>query len=123
MVHSGKHWLCIIFGLIVGTLSIIPLLNYLNVIEFNLPFAVGRTVLAFIMAIAGLWLVTLVHHEYGNIKTASLGVGLVLLAAGIISILYAFNVIGFGLDFIPNLILNGILAIAALLLIAAGFHP
>ena len=102
MWEHGKSWFILIVGLLLTTFGLVPLLNQWNVIAFDIPFieSLMGTALAYILALAGLFLIVDgvmeggFTHPWGMI---SVTVGFLVLLLGVIPLLNTFGVISFGI--------------------------
>ena len=114
----------LILGLVLLALGLIPILNSFGVIAFQYPEV--SIVLWVLAVLGGLWLfidAVKEGHEFARgLGLISFLVGAVLLATGLIPILYNFGTIGFQLPGLVNVFIDYIYAIAGLLLLIGGFR-
>ena len=68
MWEEGKSPFTLVLGLIVVAFGIIPLLNNLGVIGFNLPFTPTGIALEVIMLVGGAWLLIAGFMEIAGIS-------------------------------------------------------
>jgi uncharacterized membrane protein len=124
-IDEPKGWMSLILGVVLLALGIIPLLNQFGVIQFGLPGILTTlipSILAYIFAIAGLVLAVDAFMEDDTLRIVSLIVGVLILAAGVISILNAFQVIGFTVPLLDNpVVYNIIFVVEGIFLIIAAF--
>ncbi len=113
-----------ILGIIFLILGLFPLLNKFNVISFAIP-NIGGLVLWILAVIGGLWLIFDGLKEDQSfsfgIGHITIIVGLILLAFGLIPLLYSFGIIPFTLPSFLNLVSEVIYAIAGIFLIIGAF--
>ncbi len=113
-----------ILGVIFLILGLVPLLDRFNIISFSIP-NIGGLFLWVLAVIGGLWLIFDGLREDQSfsfgIGHITIIVGLILLAFGLIPLLYNFGIIPFTLPAFLNLISEVIYVIAGVLLIIGGF--
>src|SRR3989344_1939568 len=114
-------------GLVLAAFGIIPLLNSLGVVGWNLPGVLLNlpvSVLIWVIAVAGLYIVIdgFIEPPMHMFHWLLIAGGLVLLVIGLIPILFSFGTIGFTVPFLgENLITYQVLiAIEGLFLAIAG---
>jgi hypothetical protein len=121
-LDEPKGWISLFGGIIILLLGLLPLLGQYGVIGFTLPaFLTGivGVVFAWILAVGGLWLVIDGFMEDDSIQVVTIIVGIVIFALGLIPILKAFAVIGFGFDLSP-IIYNIFFVIDGLFMVIAS---
>ena len=117
-----------VVGAILALYGLIPLLNAIGLLKFTLPaFLTGlpAEILIWVVAVGGAYVVIdgLIEPKMNMLHPFLIGVGIILLAIGLIPILNKFHVIPFSLPFLgasltPYQIL---ITIEGLLLIIGGF--
>lgn len=119
-----KSWIALIVGIIAAALGAIPLLSTWNIIGFTLPeFVLKLLDTIAIWVIAGIALLMFIDAiwEDDGIKTITIILALIFLAAGVIQILSNFGVIGFGIGFLKGMVAQILLVIEGFFLIIAAF--
>lgn len=114
-----------VIGLILTAFGIIPVLFTLGMISFNLPAFLGLpgNILIWLIAAGGAYVVIdgFVEPPHHALHWFLIIAGLVLLAVGLIPILHTFNVIGFTIPFLDNMVVYHILVtLEGLLLVVGG---
>jgi hypothetical protein len=113
-----RSWLSMLFGLALFAVGGLPLLNLFGVIDFTIP-ALPNLVLRIMFLVAGALLLWDASYEVYNNKGfmwMSLIFGLPILVLGLIPVLFDYGVIGFSLDFMPQLVSDILTAIAGVIL-------
>lgn len=117
-----------IVGLILAAYGLIPLLNAIGLLKFTLPaFLMGMPaeILIWIVAVGGAYVVIdgFIEPKMNALHPFLIGVGLMLLAIGLIPILNKFGIMPFSIPFLGvNMIPYQILiAIEGILLVIGGF--
>ncbi len=122
MLDEPKYWVSLISGLIVIALGGIPLLNSWGLLGFSLPIVIGSPILLWVVAVVGAYLlIDTFLSEDDTIMWISAGVAFVILAIAIIQILNGMGIIGFGIPFITQTVLNVLFVIEGIGLLVAGF--
>lgn len=123
----GRDTISFIVGLILAAFGIIPLLNTLKVLSFNLPgflLNLPVSVLIWVIAVAGLYIVVdgFIEPPMHMFHWALILGGVILLIIGLIPLLFSFKVIGFTVPFLgENLIVYQVMiGIEGLFLAIAG---
>ncbi|SRR3989344_2429894 len=111
---SPRDTLSFIIGLILLAFGIIPLLNSLGVIAWNLPgFLVNLPigVLVWIVAITGFYILIdgFIEPPMHIFHWLLIFVGLILMVVGLIPILHGFGTIGFTIPGMDNLVVYWVL--------------
>lgn len=122
-LDEAKGWWSVLVGILVLALGIIPFLNTLKVISFNIPGFLQNAIGAFgiyILAAVGIYLLIDAFMEDDTIRAITLVVGGIIVVAGILSALFAFGVIGFQIPFLTYTVYNVIFVLEGILLIIAG---
>lgn len=124
---SPRDTVSCIIGLILLAFGVIPLLNTLKMISWNLPgFLINNmptSVLVWVVAIAGLYIlidgfIEPPMHIFHWLLILS---GLILMVIGLIPILHSFGTIGFTIPGMDNLLIYQVLiSIEGLGLVIAG---
>lgn len=101
-------------GLILLATGLIPLLNYWNVIGFSLPGFISNliaSIVIWIIAVAGLYIIIdgFIEPPQHSLHWLLIIVGFVMLLIGLIPILHKFEVIGFSIPFLNNLVVYNIM--------------
>lgn len=117
-----------IVGAILAVYGLIPLLNAIGLLKFTLPaFLIGlpAEILIWVVAVGGAYVVVdgLIEPKMNMLHPFLIGIGIILLAIGLIPILNKFGIIPFSIPFLgANLTPYQILiTIEGLLLIIGGF--
>lgn len=123
-IDEPKGWLSALAGLLLIALGGIPILNSWNILPFGIP-GFMTTLLAqlfpFVLAVGALWLVIDSLMEDDALRVISLIIGLVVLAAGVLTILNKFAVIGFTVPFLTPFVYSLLFVVLGLFLIIAAF--
>lgn len=115
-----------VVGIIVTAFGLIPLLSASGVIGFTIPFVdtIGVQVLIWLVAIFGAYVVVdgFIEPPAHRLHWILIIAGLILLAFGLIPILYTFGVIGFTIPFVGESLLayQVLLTIEGIALIIGG---
>ena len=127
-MHSSKHWISIIVGLVLLVLGLLPLLNTLGVstgVDFHKILGGALAVFSYLVAFGGLYLIWDSFHEIGSLSPAigwlSLVVGFIVFALGLLQALSSLKVIALALPAFPALVYYIIFVIEGILLFIAGF--
>lgn len=126
-MHSAKHWISILIGLLLMALGILPLLSKLGIIGMAFDTWLGKiaVVFAYIVAGAGLYLIIDSFHEIGSMAPTigwiTLITGLLVLALGIIQALHSFGTISWQIPTLPDAVYYAIFIFEGILLFIAGF--
>jgi len=116
-------------GLILFALGLIPLIGPspgFGFIGFGLPAFITNliaSIFIWIIAVAGLYIVIdgFVEPPAHNLHWFLIIGGVVLFVVGLLPILHKYEVIGFGLDFLNNLLVyQGLIALEGLFLMVGG---
>jgi hypothetical protein len=113
-----RSWLSMLFGLALFAVGGIPLMNLFGLLDFTIP-ALPSLVLRIIFIIAGALLLWDAQYEIYNNRGfmwMSLIFGLPILILGLIPVLHQFEVIGFTLDFLPQLVSDVLTSLAGIVL-------
>ncbi|MBI2129375.1 hypothetical protein HYU07_03995 [Candidatus Woesearchaeota archaeon] len=117
-----------VVGLILAAYGIIPLLNAIGLLKFTLPaFLTGlpAEILIWVVAVGGAYVVVdgLIEPKMNALHPFLIGVGIILLAIGLIPILNKFHVIPFSLPFLGASLTpyQVLITIEGILLIIGGF--
>ena len=122
MIDSGKKITSFVLGVVILAIGILPLLENFGMISFTVPFIGFATKIAFwIFAAGGLFILVDAHLEGHSLKMPSTILGILLLAVGLIEILYSFEVIGFHIPFLNEMIFYILFALEGLFLVIAAF--
>ncbi len=123
---EAKNWISFFVGAFVLALGLIPILNILNVIKFDIPsnlIGIIISVAHWLIALGGFYLLYDAfldwHEELGKI---AFWVALVMIAIGIIPILHSFNVLGFTIPFLSEIVFYVLFMIEGVFLIVVGFQ-
>lgn len=123
-IDEPKGWISALGGLFFIVLGGLPLLQGLNIISFGLPgfmtTLLGK-VLPFILAAGALWLAVDSLMEDDTLRVISLIVGILILAAGILTVLNQFGIIAFGLTFLTATVFNVLFVVLGFFLLIAAF--
>ncbi|MCF7861237.1 hypothetical protein K9M79_03240 [Candidatus Woesearchaeota archaeon] len=123
---EAKNWISFFAGGFVLALGIIPLLNQLKVISFGLPASMIGLVISiahWLVALGGLYLLYdsfLDWHE--DLGRIAFFVALFMIGIGIVPILNQFNVIGFSIPFLSNMVYYILFIIEGLFLMVVGMQ-
>jgi len=126
-MYSTKHWISIIVGFVLILLGLLPLLSKLGIIPLSFDTWVGKlvSVFAYIIAFAGIYLIIDSFHEIAGVGHGlgwfTLVFGFVVLALGIIQILFKFGVLPFKLPTFPEEFYYALFMFQGILLFIAGF--
>jgi len=118
--------LSFLLGTILLVFGLIPLLASFNVIGFTIPYSPAGVILWVLAAVGGLILLWDAISEQmptgieSKLRMLSLVGAVILLAFGIIPILYFFGVIGFNLPDLAAIIINVLFTVNGLLLLYGG---
>ncbi|MBD3209110.1 hypothetical protein GF367_01670 [Candidatus Woesearchaeota archaeon] len=118
-----KGKISLLVGILITALGIIPLLNRVGVLGFNLPEFILKLVPAvaiWIIPAAGFFLFIDAFDEDDTIRTVTIIVAFLLIVLGIIQILNQFGVIGFGLP-LTDMVYYIAFVVEGLFLIIATF--
>jgi len=111
-----------IFGILLIALGALLAGTEMKLLPFATPGFINNAIglaLVYILAGVGLWLVIDGFMEWDDWPTwPTLIVGLLVLAIGVINILAQFNVIGFSITFIPNVVYYVLFVVEGLLMLA-----
>ncbi|MCB9359462.1 hypothetical protein H6503_06015 [Candidatus Woesearchaeota archaeon] len=122
MLDEPKYWISLITGLIATFLSGIPLLNSWKLIKWNLPFALESSVLLWVIAVVGAYLlIDSFLSEDDMIMWISAGIAAIILILAIIQILFTLEILSFGIPFLGITALRVLFLVEGLGLIIAGF--
>ena len=117
-----KNWSALIVGLLLMALGIIPLLNKLKVIGFgSFLNSLVPTIATFILAAGGIYLLIDSFMEDDHMRMMSIIVAIVIIAVGIIQMLHGFNIIGFEIPFVNDVVYYILFVIEGLFLFLAAF--
>lgn len=114
MIDSTRGWISLFLGIIATAFGLIPLLNNLGIIQFNLPFTIAGLVLAVLLIFGAIFLFMDSTHE-DHLQWLSIIIGIILLVLGIVPILAYFEII---VDFTSRILAISI--IKNIILIVAG---
>lgn len=126
-MHSAKHWISILIGLLLMALGILPLLSQLGIIGLAFDTWIGKiaSIFAYIIAAGGLYLIIDSFHEIGSMAPTlgwiTLIVGVIVLAFGIIQALHSFGTISWQIPTLPEVVYYAIFIFEGILLFIAGF--
>ena len=117
-----KNWSALLIGLLMMALGIIPLLNHFKVITFG-AFLLGIVpkIATYLLAAGGVFLLIDSFMEDDTMRIVSIIVALSIITIGIIQILFAFKIIGFGIPFINDTIYYVLFVVEGLFLFLAAF--
>ncbi|MFT4304045.1 MAG: hypothetical protein ACMXYG_05740 [Candidatus Woesearchaeota archaeon] len=122
MLDEPKYWISLITGLIAAFLSGVPLLNLLGWLEWTLPFQLGSSILLWVVAATGAYLlIDSFISEDDFMMWLLAGTAFIILAIAMIQILYRFDIIGFGIPFLDLIVLQVLFFIEGIGLIIAAF--
>ncbi|MBN2566538.1 hypothetical protein JXB02_00460 [Candidatus Woesearchaeota archaeon] len=125
-INEPKNLISLVLGLILLALGGIPLLNQFGVVGFNVPeFLLGLVgqVILYIIAAGGLYLIIEAFMEgmQEGIGKVTFIVGLVVLAIGLIPLLFSFGVVQFTIPFLTSTVFNVLFVIEGIFLVIAAF--
>ncbi|MFH1649882.1 MAG: hypothetical protein ABIA93_05000 [Candidatus Woesearchaeota archaeon] len=125
-LDEGKGWAALIVGILTLALGAIPFLHRFNVISWDLPTFLQNAIGAFgiyIIAAIGFYLLidAFMEFTHSTDKHITIAVALIVIAAGIISALHQFGVIGFAVPFLSYIVYNILFVIEGILLFIAAF--
>jgi lysylphosphatidylglycerol synthetase-like protein (DUF2156 family) len=121
--EGNKSILSLILGVILLTLGIIPLLNKLDVIKWQLP-PIPKIVLLVLLSTGGFYLIIdgLIEHSVGSsLAWISIIVGLLVVTMGLIPLLNIFNIISLEFTFITVVMINIAFVVTGILLVIGAF--
>lgn len=122
MIDSGKKITSFVVGVLILALGIIPLLNKFNVLAFQIPMMELMIKIAFwVFAAGGVFILIDAHLEDHAMKIPSTIIGILLIAVGLIEILFSFGTIGFHIPFLSDMIFYVLFVIEGLFLVIGGF--
>jgi hypothetical protein len=110
-------------GLVLLAFGVVPLLNTMGVIKFTWPFNLALSILVWIVAAAGAYVVIdgFIEPPQHSLHWFLIAAGLLLLIIGLIPILNTFGIIGFKLGFLDSLIVyDALITIEGILLLIGG---
>jgi hypothetical protein len=113
-------------GLFLFVFGVLPLLIRFGILKWSLPsflIALPFAIAVWVIACAGLYIVMdgFIEPPAHSLHWFLIVAGVVLFAVGLLPILHTFNVIGFGMGFLDNLLIyQSIITVEGLLLMIGG---
>lgn len=118
-----KNWSALLIGLLLMALGIIPMLYSFKVISWG-GFLQGSwfmMIAPYLLAAGGIFLLIDSFMEDDTMRIVSILIALILIAIGVINVLYKFKIIGFNIPFLTVLVYQILFIVEGLFLVLAAF--
>lgn len=119
-----KHWLALLVGLLLIAVGGIPLLNSWGLIDFNIPeslLGIIGSIALWVISAAGFYLLIDAFFEDEGIQKMTFLIAFVVLAIGIIPLLYQFGIIAFTIPFLSPVLYYAVFVVEGIFLVIASF--
>lgn len=123
IIEGWKTVWSIVVGLLLVILGLLPLLNRMGLISWQIP-TIPRAILEGVLVIAGIYLIVDGFFELGmhpSLASVSLLAGFVVAAIGMISFLGNLGIISLSLSFIPDIIIRIVIILCGILIFFGSF--
>ena len=117
MIDSPRGWISLFLGFVVFAFGLVPFLNHIGLIGFELPNLLGGIIFPILLIVGALLLfMDSVHQDM--IRKPMIIVGFVLLILGTIPLLAHFNVIpqDFTMSFLRGIVRDIVLMVTGIFL-------
>ena len=119
MPFGARKNIGLVLGIVIVVIGLLGFLSGINVIKFNIPLTVN--VIAWILALGGIYLIIESFTEYGMRRVLALIVAIVVLVIASVPILNQLGLITFAIPGITLLVYHLLLTVEGIFLIINSF--
>ncbi len=119
MPFGARKNIGLLLGIIIFIIGLLGALSGINILKFQIPLTIN--ILAWILALGGVYLIIESITEFGAQRTIALLVAFVVLIIALIPILNQFGILAFSIPGINLLVYHILLTIEAIFLIINAF--